>query len=64
MGMTDSLGTIQKGNNADLVLLDANPLENIYNTKRIYGVMVNGKYLSRKELDIMLSDAALLASKN
>jgi imidazolonepropionase-like amidohydrolase len=64
MGMTDSLGTIQKDHNADLVLLDANPLENIHNTKRIYGVIVNGKYLSRKVLDIMLSDAEALAKKN
>ena len=64
MGMTDSLGTIQKDHNADLVLLDANPLENIHNTKRIYGVIVNGKYLSRKVLDIMLSDAADFAKKN
>ena len=64
MGMTDSLGTIQKDHNADLVLLDANPLENIHNTKRIYGVIVNGKYLSRKVLDIMLSDAAAFAKKN
>lgn len=64
MNMTDSLGSIQKGNNADLVLLNANPLENINNTKGIYGVIVNGKYLSRKVLDIMLSDAADLAKKN
>jgi imidazolonepropionase-like amidohydrolase len=64
MGMTDSLGTIQKNNNADLLLLNANPLENIHNTKRIYGVIVNGKYLSRKVLDIMLSDAAAFAKKN
>ena len=64
MGMADSLGTIQQGNNADLVLLDANPLENISNTKRIYGVMVNGKYLSRDVLDKMLADAAELAKKN
>jgi imidazolonepropionase-like amidohydrolase len=63
MNMTDSLGTIQKGNNADLVLLNANPLENIHSTKRIYGVIVNGKYLSRDVLDTMLSDAAELAKK-
>jgi len=62
--MADSLGTIQQGNNADLVLLNANPLENISNTKRIYGVIVNGKYLSRKSLDQMLSDAEALAKKN
>jgi imidazolonepropionase-like amidohydrolase len=64
MGMTDSLGSIQKGKNADLVLLNANPLENIQNTKRIYGVIVNGKYLSRESLDKILSDAAALAKKN
>ncbi len=64
MGMSDSLGTIQKGNNADLVLLNANPLENINNTKHIYGVMVNGKYLSRGVLDKMLADAADFAKKN
>ncbi len=64
MGMADSLGTIRKGNNADLVLLNANPLENIQNTKRIYGVLINGKYLSRIVLDKMLTDAADFAKKN
>lgn len=64
MGMSDSLGTIQKGNNADLILLNANPLENIHNTKSIYAVIVNGKYLSREVLDKMLSDAADLAKRN
>jgi hypothetical protein len=47
-----------------LVLLNANPLENINNTKGIYGVIVNGKYLSREVLNKMLSDAADLAKKN
>jgi imidazolonepropionase-like amidohydrolase len=64
MSMTDSLGSIEKGKNADLVLLNANPLVNINNTKQINAVIVNGKFLSRDVLDKMLSDAAELAKKN
>ena len=50
----NELGTIEKGKLADLVLLNANPLENISNTKKIEAVVVNGKLLQRKDLDAML----------
>ena len=49
-GLRDT-GTIAKGNRADLVLLDANPLENISNARKIRGVVLNGRYLSRTDLD-------------
>ena len=39
------------GKDADLILLDANPLEDITNTTRIHGVMLRGQWLSRRELD-------------
>lgn len=39
------MGVIQKGSRGDLVLLDANPLQSIENTKSIQGVMVGGKWL-------------------
>jgi len=52
--MEQRLGSIEKGKLADLVLLDANPLEDIRNTQKIAGVVVNGRYLSRADLDKML----------
>jgi imidazolonepropionase-like amidohydrolase len=55
LGMEQRLGSIDKGKLADLVLLDANPLEDIRNTQRIAGVVVNGRYLSRSDLDKMLA---------
>jgi imidazolonepropionase-like amidohydrolase len=55
LGLDDRLGTIEKGKLADLVLLDANPLEDIRNTQKIEAVIVNGRYLSRAELDKMLA---------
>ena len=57
LGLEKSLGTVEKGKVADLVLLDANPLDNIANTKRISGVMVGGRYLSKEKLEEMLRNA-------
>ncbi len=54
LGMEDKLGTIGPGKYADLVLLDANPLNDISNTQRIAAVIVNGRYFSRASLDGML----------
>ena len=45
------MGTIEKGKLADMVLLDANPLDDIRNTQKIAAVIVNGRYLSRADLD-------------
>ena len=52
------LGTIEKGKLADLVLLDANPLTDISNTRKINAVVVNGRLLKRKDLDEMLNKVA------
>ena len=51
----DTFGRIAPGNRADLILLDANPLEDISNMRTIAGVMVRGIWLSREEIDARLA---------
>ena len=53
LGMADSVGVIAPGMLADLVLLDANPLVDIRNVRRIHSVIANGRYYdsaARREL--------------
>lgn len=57
LAATDTLGAIKPGQRADILLLDANPLDDIRNTQRIHGVVLNGRYLSRRSLDDLLRDA-------
>jgi len=63
-GVTDSLGTVATGKVADLVLLDANPLADIANTKRIRAVIQGGRLLNRSALDAMLVQAKARAAIN
>ena len=49
-------GKVAQGYNADLILLDANLLEDIENTKTIYFVISNGRLISRQKLDEMLRE--------
>ena len=58
---TDSLGTVAPGRLADLVLLDANPLADIKNTARIHAVVLNGRLLTRADLDRLLDEARAIA---
>jgi imidazolonepropionase-like amidohydrolase len=64
-GIEDRAGTIEKGKFADLVLLSANPLEDIANTQKIAAVVVNGRYFRRADLDKMLGgvEAAALRQR-
>ncbi|MDG2107082.1 MAG: amidohydrolase family protein [Woeseiaceae bacterium] len=47
-------GIIAEGKDADLVLLDSNPLDKIKNSNRVHGVMLRGKWLPSSELNIKL----------
>jgi hypothetical protein len=60
----DELGTVEVGKVADLVLLDANPLDDIRNTRRISAVVLAGKLLDRRDLDALLEDAERQAARN
>ncbi len=62
LGRSGGQGAIAPGQRADLLLLDANPLEDIRNTSKIRAVILNGKYLNRSALDELLSSAEGFAS--
>ena len=50
LGQESRLGTIEPGKTADLVLLDANPLDDIANIRRVRGVVVNGRWVPVAQL--------------
>ncbi len=56
LGLADSVGTIEPGKVADLVLLDADPLQDIANTRRIASVVLRGRLFQRRDLDRVLAD--------
>ncbi len=60
LGLADSVGTIALGNVADLVLLDANPLDDITNTTRIRAVVVRGRLFQRDDLDALRAAVATM----
>ena len=51
LGLSDSLGTIETGKTASMVLLEANPLQDVRNTERIVAVIFEGRYLNREVLE-------------
>lgn len=62
LGLLDSMGTIEQGKTADLVLLDANPLRNIMNTQKIAAVVVGGKFFDKTKLQNMLAQVEAQAA--
>ncbi|RTE51793.1 amidohydrolase [Arenibacter aquaticus] len=63
-GMEDSFGQIKEGMDADMVLINNNPLNNISALKEISGVMVRGTWLSKEEIDKKLESIAKNARNN
>jgi imidazolonepropionase-like amidohydrolase len=64
LGRLAEQGTIAPGKRADLVLLDANPLDDIRNTQKIDAVIVNGKLLNRGDLGALLAKVAGFAASH
>lgn len=63
MGMSATLGTVEKGKIADLVLLEANPLSDITNTRKIAAVVIGGILFNKAELQTLLEKTAVEAAK-
>jgi imidazolonepropionase-like amidohydrolase len=61
LGKMDDLGTVEKGTLADLVIRDANPLDDVHNTTKINAVIAQGKLLERADLDRLLHEAEEMA---
>lgn len=54
-GLGEEFGAVDVGKNADLLILNGNPLEDIDNTRRIYAVISHGVVYDRAELDALLA---------
>ena len=63
MGLGDRLGSISERKIASMVLVRANPLEDINNAKQIESVFLRGRYISREDLDQLLIEARELAGQ-
>lgn len=57
-GEEETFGEVKEGLDADLILLNANPLEDMKALKEISGVMVRGQWLSKDEIDAKLAEIA------
>lgn len=54
----EPFGTIAPGRRADLLLLEANPLDDLANLRKPLGVMANGRWYTRKDLQGLLDEVA------
>ena len=54
----DQFGTIAVGQRADLIIVDANPLENVGNMEKRSGVMLRGRWMPQSEIDKRLAQIA------
>ena len=58
VGMARELGSIAEGKHADLVLLSANPLEDVTNVSRIDAVILRGRYFGRNGIARILAEVS------
>jgi imidazolonepropionase-like amidohydrolase len=63
MDLDDRLGSISEGKTASMVLVRADPLQDIRNAQQIESVFLRGQYFSREDLDQLLDEAKDLAQQ-
>jgi hypothetical protein len=63
LGLEASQGSVNAGKWAELVLLDANPLENIHNVRRIEAVVARDRVYDRRHLDELVTSVETLAGR-
>jgi imidazolonepropionase-like amidohydrolase len=51
LGVQYDFGSVEEGKVANLVLLDANPVDDIRNTQKIHAVILRGTFFDRENLD-------------
>jgi imidazolonepropionase-like amidohydrolase len=61
LGLESSFGSIEPGKTANLILLSANPLDDIRNTQKITCVIANGRLFDRAALDQILAGVEAFA---
>jgi imidazolonepropionase-like amidohydrolase len=64
LGRQDTMGTVATGYNADLVVLDANPLDDVKNLHRIDAVVRAGAHFSAAELTALKARVSASAEDN
>jgi imidazolonepropionase-like amidohydrolase len=62
-GTLKETGTVEQGKRADLILLDANPLDDLANVAKRAGVVVNGRWIPESEIQKRLAELAAAAEK-
>jgi imidazolonepropionase-like amidohydrolase len=62
-GTLGETGTVEAGKRADLILLDANPLQNVAHIARRAGVVVNGRWIPESEIQALLEKIAAASAK-
>src|SRR5690554_2083672 len=62
-GTPEAFGTVAPGRRADLILLEANPLDDVANVQRRAGVMVRGQWLPEEEIQARLEQIAAAADR-
>jgi hypothetical protein len=63
LGWEAKAGTVSEGKNADIVVLDGDPLADIANTKKVFAVVLRGVLHDRAALDGMLAEVKASAQK-